>query len=407
MLADLDETWMHRSLADSAKDNVHAERMGLRCSIYAHGNKHVRMYQLRSFGSGIEHDERPDPRAKQEETWEHLLLLCSGTSALAALTYASETWAFCKQEENAVSVIERAVERVMLGVSRFIQVRDGTRFSVLRQRLKIRDVAAFAKESEISALQEDRRLGRPISSRSSSKKIVMPFMSHTKGGTAGRFWHAIGTNGRNTGARSTSSKINGSQGNEADQELTAVLTQTTSLSSSQCTVYNGTMNRDEFNGAESRRVFAETQELEFSIAWRYSRERRRNFYVSSELLKKLLKALSLYDETLAVAFTTAALHLSAKYGGLITKAERNSTNGSMRVTECLVLMLQKNFAFAFAETRSTYNSVWVARSTGDFNNEKRLRRKFSRHLQQDRDNEWTLRGEEFEKAWEDKKPMLY
>ncbi|KAK6763965.1 hypothetical protein RB195_024338 [Necator americanus] len=77
---------------------------------------------------------------------------------------------------------------------------------------------------------------------------------------------------------------------DSHTKLTAVLTQTTSLSSSQCTVYNGTMNRDEFNGAESRRVFAETQELEFSIAWRYSRERRRNFYVSSELLKKLLKA---------------------------------------------------------------------------------------------------------------------
>ncbi|KAK6766278.1 hypothetical protein RB195_025897 [Necator americanus] len=50
-----------------------------------------------------------------------------------ALTYASEAWAFRKQEENAVSVIERGIERVMLGVSRFTQARDGIRSSLLRQ----------------------------------------------------------------------------------------------------------------------------------------------------------------------------------------------------------------------------------------------------------------------------------
>ncbi|KAK6765688.1 hypothetical protein RB195_025540 [Necator americanus] len=66
-----------------------------------------------------------------------------------ALTYSSNTWAFRKQEENAVSVIERAIERVMLGVSRFTQVRKGIRSSLLRQRSKIRDAAAFAKESKI------------------------------------------------------------------------------------------------------------------------------------------------------------------------------------------------------------------------------------------------------------------
>ncbi|KAK6762590.1 hypothetical protein RB195_023350 [Necator americanus] len=71
------------------------------------------------------------------------------TTVLPALTYASETWAFRKQEENAVSVIERAIERVMLGVSRFTQVRDGIRSSLLRQRSKIRTAAAFAIESKI------------------------------------------------------------------------------------------------------------------------------------------------------------------------------------------------------------------------------------------------------------------
>ncbi|KAK6745816.1 hypothetical protein RB195_012124 [Necator americanus] len=71
------------------------------------------------------------------------------TAVLPILAYASETWAFCKEEGNVVSVIERAIERVMIGVSRFTLMRDGIRSSLLRQRSKIRDVAAFAKESKI------------------------------------------------------------------------------------------------------------------------------------------------------------------------------------------------------------------------------------------------------------------
>ncbi|KAK6764273.1 hypothetical protein RB195_024551 [Necator americanus] len=70
------------------------------------------------------------------------------TTVLPALTYASETWAFRKEEENAVSVIECAIKRVMLGVSRFTQVRDRIRSSLVHQRSKIRDAAAFAKESK-------------------------------------------------------------------------------------------------------------------------------------------------------------------------------------------------------------------------------------------------------------------
>ncbi|KAK6743812.1 hypothetical protein RB195_010859 [Necator americanus] len=69
-----------------------------------------------------------------------------------------------------------------------------------------------------------------------------------------------------------------------------------------------------------------------------------------------------------------------------------------------VLLPQKKFAFASAETKSTYNSVFVVRSAGDFNQEKRLRRKLRRQLQQDRGNEWKSRAMEFEKAWEDRNP---
>ncbi|KAK6728728.1 hypothetical protein RB195_006024 [Necator americanus] len=46
----------------------------------------------------------------------------------------------------------------------------------------------------------------------------------------------------------------------------------------------------------------------------------------------------------------------------------------------------------------------MCRSSGDFNQEKRLRRELRRQLQQDRDNEWTSKAMEFKKAWEDKNP---
>ncbi|KAK6761147.1 hypothetical protein RB195_022276 [Necator americanus] len=54
------------------------------------------------------------------------------------------------------------------------------------------------------------------------------------------------------------------------------------------------------------------------------------------------------------------------------------------------------------EKRSRYSSVCVARSTGDFNQGKRLRRNLRRQLEQDRDNEWASRAKELEK--EDKNP---
>ncbi|KAK6730301.1 hypothetical protein RB195_007019 [Necator americanus] len=63
----------------------------------------------------------------------------------------------------------------------------------------------------------------------------------------------------------------------------------------------------------------------------------------------------------------------------------------------LVPLPRKKFAFTSAETNSTYNSVCVARSSGDFNQEKRLRRKLRRQLQQDHDDECTSRME-FEKT---------
>ncbi|VDP53912.1 unnamed protein product, partial [Heligmosomoides polygyrus] len=66
------------------------------------------------------------------------------STVLPALTYASETWAIRKQDEHAISVAQRIIERTMLGVTRLTQVREGLRSSELRRRSKIRDAVAWA-----------------------------------------------------------------------------------------------------------------------------------------------------------------------------------------------------------------------------------------------------------------------
>ncbi|KAE9417049.1 hypothetical protein Angca_003177, partial [Angiostrongylus cantonensis] len=71
------------------------------------------------------------------------------STVLPALTYASETWSLRKQDERSLSVIERAVERTMLGVPHFTQVRDGIPSSDLRQRSRIKDAVLYAKQSKI------------------------------------------------------------------------------------------------------------------------------------------------------------------------------------------------------------------------------------------------------------------
>ncbi|KAE9413324.1 hypothetical protein Angca_003692, partial [Angiostrongylus cantonensis] len=84
-------------------------------------------------------------RTKSTRLRAHL----SDSTVLPALTYSSETWSLRKQEKRPLSVIERAVERTMLGVSRFAQVRDGIRSCDLLQRSKIKDAVLYAKQSKI------------------------------------------------------------------------------------------------------------------------------------------------------------------------------------------------------------------------------------------------------------------
>ncbi|VDP25157.1 unnamed protein product [Heligmosomoides polygyrus] len=55
------------------------------------------------------------------------------STVLPALTYASETWTIRKQDEHAISVVQRGIERTMLGVTRPTQVREGLRSSELRR----------------------------------------------------------------------------------------------------------------------------------------------------------------------------------------------------------------------------------------------------------------------------------
>ncbi|WKY07725.1 hypothetical protein Q1695_007305 [Nippostrongylus brasiliensis] len=71
------------------------------------------------------------------------------STVLPALTYASESWTLRKQDGHAICVAQGSIERRMLGVTRFVQARDGIRSSELRRQSKIRDAVAWAKLSKI------------------------------------------------------------------------------------------------------------------------------------------------------------------------------------------------------------------------------------------------------------------
>uniref|UniRef100_A0A0K0DJY0 Reverse transcriptase domain-containing protein n=1 Tax=Angiostrongylus cantonensis TaxID=6313 RepID=A0A0K0DJY0_ANGCA len=120
------------------KNDVYEERIGFVCPIHAQRNEYLGMLQLCLSRSGNQYDERLSSRAEQKETSglgsfqerrgcseedknTRLRALLFDSKPLRALTYASETCSLLKQDERSLSVMERAVEETMLGVSSFAQ----------------------------------------------------------------------------------------------------------------------------------------------------------------------------------------------------------------------------------------------------------------------------------------------
>ncbi|KAK6765433.1 hypothetical protein RB195_025378 [Necator americanus] len=111
----------------------------------------------------------------------------------------SKTWVLRKQEENAMSIIERSIERVMLGVS---CIEEEIRSSVLCQLSKIRDEIEFAMESKIRwplHVNNTRDVSNWVApdtihttARLATYSIL--FVSYKKRETTWRRSHAIGTN---------------------------------------------------------------------------------------------------------------------------------------------------------------------------------------------------------------------
>ncbi|WKX89605.1 hypothetical protein Q1695_008897 [Nippostrongylus brasiliensis] len=131
------------------------------CSSYVYLGREVNMTndlspelgrRKRAAWSAFKSVEEVVRRTKNARLRAHLF----DSTVLPALTYASESWALRKQDEHAICVAQRSIERRMLGVTRFIQASDGIRSSELRRQSKIRDAVAWAKLSKIR-----RTPGRP------------------------------------------------------------------------------------------------------------------------------------------------------------------------------------------------------------------------------------------------------
>ncbi|KAK6739955.1 hypothetical protein RB195_008437 [Necator americanus] len=73
-------------------------------------------------------------------------------------------------------------------------------------------------------------------------------------------------------------------------------------------------------------------------------------------------------------------------------SERRRIENKIPPTEDTVQMRRKMFAFQWEKTRFTYNSAFFAPITYDFDHETRLKMKFRRLVQEDRDNKWTSRA---------------
>ncbi|VDP28475.1 unnamed protein product [Heligmosomoides polygyrus] len=68
---------------------------------------------------------------------------------LAKSLHSVETWPIRKQDEHAISVAQRGIEKTILGVTRLTQVREGLRSSEVRRRTEIGNAVAWANSSNV------------------------------------------------------------------------------------------------------------------------------------------------------------------------------------------------------------------------------------------------------------------
>lgn len=120
------------------------------CSSYVYLGREVNMAndlgpelgrRKRAAWSAYKSVEEVAKRTKDTRLRAHLF----DSTVLPALTYASESWALRKQDEHAIGVAQRSIERRMLGVTRLMQARESIRSSELRRQSKIRDAVRWAR----------------------------------------------------------------------------------------------------------------------------------------------------------------------------------------------------------------------------------------------------------------------
>uniref|UniRef100_A0A0K0D3L9 Ig-like domain-containing protein n=1 Tax=Angiostrongylus cantonensis TaxID=6313 RepID=A0A0K0D3L9_ANGCA len=109
-------------------------------------------------------------RTKNTRLRAHLFV----SMVLSALTYASETWSLRKQDERSLSVIERAVERTVLGVSRYTRTING--HELVTAELLLLDVS-MSDRAEYQCVVRN-RFAAEHSIRSTLKIFQIPVFSN-------------------------------------------------------------------------------------------------------------------------------------------------------------------------------------------------------------------------------------